>query len=168
MSLLTLNFSRPGTLGLTRRHWTQPPPWSSPTTRTIEVSLGLAPPLAIPVRAFTPQEGDVLHRSWVGVDGVQKTEPLAPYAVADPVAAKVHVERYVAENYRDAVYPAETGVEGVRRIHEEVGGYYKRLREIRAEGVEFKLLDAYSKFWFGLRTSPPSPDRPTSQKEEEG
>lgn len=165
MSLLALNFSRPGTLGHTRRHWTQPPPFTSPTPRTIDISLGLAPPLVIAVREFSPQDGDVLHRSWVGSDGVQRTEPLAPYAVADPKAARGYVEGYVAGNYADAVYPAGTGVEAVRVVHEEVGGYYGRLRGIGAEGLEFQLLDAYSKFWFGLRVSPnpqPQPRVPTT------
>lgn len=166
MSLLTLNFSRPGTLGLTRRHWTQPPPFTSPTPRTIDISLGLAPPLVIAVREFSPQDGDVLHRSWVGTDGVQRTEPLAPYAVADPEAARGYVEGYVAGNYAGAVYPAGTGVEAVKAVHEEVGGYYERLRRIRAEGVEFKLLDAYSEFWFGLRMSLPSPPCLTTQGSE--
>lgn len=166
MSLLTLNFSRPGSLGLTRRHWTQPPPFSSPTTPTIEISLGLAPPLVLAVREFTPQDGDVLHRSWVGRDGVQNTEPLAPYAVADPAAAREYVEGYVAGNYAGAVYPAGTGYKGVEVIHGEAVGYYGRLREIRAEGVEFKLLDAYCKFWFGLRM--PFPPCPTTPGSEEG
>lgn len=161
-TLLDLDFRRGGSLGLTRRHWTEEPTWASGEVRKIDVSLGLLPsPLVFHVRRFIPSDGDVLHRSWVGRDGDQRVTPLAPYAIADVAEARRYVEEYVRDNYDAVSAPVASG-EAVDTVYREAREYYDKVRNAEAgvAKVGFKLMDLYFRVWFGIRESIPSPPGP--------
>jgi hypothetical protein len=66
--------------------------------RIIEMTLGIcSKPIALAVRRFIPQDGDVVTRSYV-TNGVTHTETLTPFCLADVEKTALNYTKYINEN----------------------------------------------------------------------
>ena len=77
--------------------------WASAEDRVIRVSEGYTTRFVeLRVRAFVPQDGDKLERTWV-YNGVKKSAPIPPYAIVDLDAAQASYTDYINRGIAECI-----------------------------------------------------------------